>query len=85
MEMDFINKDRKKIHQSWFAENTVDYWRHSRMYDTIERFANFYKDLRWLTIGDGRFGLDSIRLRKKFEIKVFFHWIISEFSEVFKG
>ena len=78
MEMDFINKDRKKIHQSWFAENTVDYWRHSRMYDTIERFANFYKDLRWLTIGDGRFGLDSIRLRKKFEIKSIFPTDISE-------
>ena len=55
------------------------------MYDTIERFANFYKDLRWLTIGDGRFGLDSIRLRKKFEIKSIFPLIFRGFSEVFKG
>lgn len=77
MEMDFINEDRKKIHQSWFAENTVDFWRHSRMYDTIQQFALYYKDLSWLTIGDGRYGLDSIRLRKKFDIKNIFPTDIS--------
>src|SRR5262249_19841688 len=39
-------------------------WRHSRMYECAD-ILKIHPDASWLTIGDGRFGLDSIRLRKK--------------------
>lgn len=38
------------------------------MYDTMGPFARTLKDASWVTIGDGRFGLDSIRLKKLFGI-----------------
>jgi hypothetical protein len=60
---------REKVHESWFNEHTVDFWRHKRMYDTIAPLASFYDKGNWLTIGDGRYGLDSIRLKKLFGIK----------------
>lgn len=55
---------REAINQSWFVEDTVDYWRHKRMYDPLLPLLKSYPHSRWLTIGDGRFGLDAIKLNK---------------------
>lgn len=55
--------DRAAIHESWFREDTVDFWRHVRMYEPALAFTH-NSELKWLTIGDGRFGLDSLRIRK---------------------
>lgn len=71
MNDDVYKKERMSIHESWFHEDTVDSWRHRRMYNTIEPLASFYKDKKWLSIGDGRYGLDAYRLRKLFGIDVF--------------
>lgn len=43
----------------WTQKNTVDYWRHKRMYDTMLPLLSCYKDASWLTIGDGRYGTDA--------------------------
>lgn len=48
--------------QSWLRTDTADYWRHARMYEPAE-ILNSKHDGSWLTIGDGRWGLDSIRLK----------------------
>lgn len=69
MNKDAVNEERKKIHESWFDEGTVDFWRHKRMYQTIQPVAEYYKENKWLTIGDGRFGLDTIRLKKLFNLR----------------
>jgi ubiquinone/menaquinone biosynthesis C-methylase UbiE len=61
---DLTNDDRMKIHDAWFQEGTADYWRHDRMYKIAE-ILSADKDAHWLTIGDGRYGLDAIRLKKK--------------------
>jgi len=70
MDGELFNPSRKAIHESWFKEDTVDYWRHKRMYEAIEPIAKFYKDAQWVSIGDGRYGLDSYRLKKLFGINV---------------
>lgn len=51
-----------ELQKSWFREDNVDYWRHERMYQAIAPILQ--KNSKWLTIGDGRFGLDSIKLKK---------------------
>ena len=69
MNEDAFIEERKKIHESWFDSETVDFWRHNRMYATISPLANFYHKKKWLTLGDGRYGLDSYRLNKMFDLK----------------
>lgn len=64
-----LDTTRRAIHESWFNNNSVDFWRHCRMYNTISAIADEYNQAQWVTIGDGRFGLDSIRLKKLFGLK----------------
>lgn len=71
MNNDLYNENREKVHKSWFNETTVDFWRHDRMYQTITPIAKHFHKKSWLTVGDGRFGLDSVRLNKKFGIEIF--------------
>ena len=56
------NGDLTELQKSWFREDNVDYWRHERMYQSITPILQ--KNSKWITIGDGRFGLDSIKLKK---------------------
>jgi len=58
---DLIDPARQKIAASWFDPSSIDFWRHSRAYE-IADFLGGIQGERWLTIGDGRFGLDSVRL-----------------------
>ena len=51
------------IERSWFDEDTLDKWRHNRMMEPVNAFIT--KDSTWLTIGDGRFGLESIYIKKR--------------------
>ncbi len=59
---DAADPDREEIHEHWFRRDTADAWRHLRMYEPVQCFDH-RKDLSFLTIGDGRFGLDSIRIK----------------------
>lgn len=61
---ELVKEDRIRISQSWFDDTTADFWRHARMYECADALTH-QPDTSWLTIGDGRWGLDSIRLRKK--------------------
>ncbi|MEO0795008.1 MAG: class I SAM-dependent methyltransferase [Verrucomicrobiota bacterium] len=63
------DEERAGIRESWFDESTVDFWRHRHMYEQIEPVAEAFADSRWLTVGDGRFGLDAVRIKKLFGIK----------------
>jgi ubiquinone/menaquinone biosynthesis C-methylase UbiE len=54
----------QRITQTWFDESTADYWRHRRMYEAVDHLAA-WRGERWLTIGDGQFGLDSVRLERR--------------------
>lgn len=58
--------DEKRIARSetWLKTDTADYWRHARMYEAADVLAS-EPEAKWLTIGDGRLGLDAIRLRER--------------------
>src|SRR5688572_26138323 len=58
------SEESKTIQQSWFDENTVDYWRHSRMVRPLTQLLRHFPYAECVTVGDGRFGLDSVRLKK---------------------
>jgi len=49
----------KKIISSWLKLDTVDSWRHQRMYSYLNSILDIYKGNRWLTVGDGRYGTDA--------------------------
>lgn len=45
--------------ESWLHTDTVDYYRHHRMYACIDPLLKGDSDATWLTVGDGRFGRDA--------------------------
>jgi SAM-dependent methyltransferase len=59
---DAADPGRDAVREAWLRTDTADYWRHIRMYEGARAFIH-RPDLRWLTVGDGSYGLDSIRLR----------------------
>ena len=71
MNEDIHDLSRKDIHEAWFREDTVDFWRNKRMLDFISPIAKFYSKNTWVSIGDGRYGLDSIHLKKLYGLNVF--------------
>lgn len=58
------DEEAKRLQKTWFDEGTVDYWRHRRMYTPLQPLLDYYPNSEWLTIGDGRLGMDSIKLKK---------------------
>jgi ubiquinone/menaquinone biosynthesis C-methylase UbiE len=44
---------------SWKSLNTIDYWRHKRMYENIDPLIQKFPRASWLTVGDGRYGTDA--------------------------
>ncbi|MDR1163613.1 MAG: class I SAM-dependent methyltransferase [Candidatus Accumulibacter sp.] len=55
--------ERVATAETWFDKSTADYWRHERYYRFLEHMK--CKDRSWMTIGDGRWGLDSIAIRER--------------------
>lgn len=78
MDQDAMAKEREAIHATWFNEATTDFWRHKRMYETIRPLAEYYANKKWLTVGDGRYGLDAIRMKKFFQLQHVFPTDIGE-------
>jgi SAM-dependent methyltransferase len=58
------SEEHMKLTESWFDETTADYWLHSQMYEAVDCIKDMER-ASWLTIGDGRWGLDSIRIKKR--------------------
>ncbi|MAE65246.1 MAG: methyltransferase type 11 [Phycisphaeraceae bacterium] len=48
-----------EVAQTWCRRDTVDAWRHQRMYETIGPILAGDPGARWLTVGDGRYGQDA--------------------------
>ena len=49
----------------WLNADTVDSWRHQRMYSCLDPIIERDMPASWLTIGDGRYGADSRYIRSK--------------------
>ena len=48
-----------ELADTWKRFDTVDYWRHERMYNNILPVLQAYPESSWLTVGDGRYGTDA--------------------------
>jgi SAM-dependent methyltransferase len=62
--------------RSWLDENSVDYYRHTRSFEFARLIASqnensYPSEVKWLTVGDGRLGLDSARIKKAGFINVY--------------
>jgi ubiquinone/menaquinone biosynthesis C-methylase UbiE len=44
---------------TWKNKNTIDFWRHKRMYENLNPLVHNYPEASWLTVGDGRYGTDA--------------------------
>jgi ubiquinone/menaquinone biosynthesis C-methylase UbiE len=55
---------RSAIGMTWFANDTLDAWRHARMRSTVKPIILADADATWLTIGDGRYGTDAHQLHE---------------------
>jgi ubiquinone/menaquinone biosynthesis C-methylase UbiE len=56
-----IDPARQKISASWYDVTSADAWLQERTYEIADHLGGVQAE-KWLTIGDGRFGLDSVRL-----------------------
>lgn len=59
--------NKKNLHQEIMGSG-YDAFRHKRIVGQIHAFAEYFKNDSWLTIGDGRFGAESIYLKELFGI-----------------
>ena len=57
-----INQFPESLTSSWLDFSTADSWRHQRAFEAAELLTTDLS-LTWLTIGDGRLGIDSIRIK----------------------
>ncbi len=57
------NGDLTEDQKSWLRNDTVDFWRHDRMYKPLTPLLKNNPNTKWLTVGDARMGLDSIKLK----------------------
>lgn len=55
----YDQKGSSETTSSWKTDTSVDAWRHTRMYLTINPILETDVDANWLTVGDGRFGRDA--------------------------
>jgi ubiquinone/menaquinone biosynthesis C-methylase UbiE len=51
--------DRRKTGETWFRNDTLDYWRHERMRAPLNPIVTHDTAASWLTVGDGRYGTDG--------------------------
>ena len=59
-------RGEKETHaKTWFRKDTVDAWRHQRMYQALDPILHSDPKANWLTIGDGRFGKDAKYILEK--------------------
>ena len=54
-----ISGEKELQAKIWFEKDTVDAWRHQRMYQALDPILISDPKAKWLTVGDGRFGRDA--------------------------
>ena len=51
MDEELIDVERQSVHRSWFQEDTIDHWRHNRMYEPVFKCLSHTKNDLWLRVG----------------------------------
>ena len=60
-----VGGEKEAQAKTWFETDTVDAWRHQRMYKLLDPIIDTDKDAKWLTVGDGRYGKDGNYIQQK--------------------
>ena len=58
---------REEHANAWLKMDSVDAWRHKRIYECLDPLLVSDSPQSWLTVGDGRYGLDAQYLARKGE------------------
>lgn len=58
------NLDVEK-YKEWYKIDTIDIWRHIRMFEPVKIVLKNNPDSNWLTLADGGFGLSAIYIEKE--------------------
>lgn len=53
------NASKGEHARTWLQDDTVDAWRHKRMYRALDPILVAESSSTWLTVGDGRYGRDA--------------------------
>ena len=63
---EFTQKGKNAVHaKTWLEKDTVDAWRHQRLYQALDPILVTESQAKWLTIGDGRYGKDANYITEK--------------------
>ena len=63
---EYSHGGKKEAHaKKWFENDTVDAWRHQRMYQVLDPLLVENPQAKWLTVGDGRYGKDAKYILEK--------------------
>lgn len=54
---------RSETARSWLRAGTINSWRFERMYVCASPLLEAFPGANWLTVGDGRFGMDAMYLQ----------------------
>lgn len=57
--------DAEKRLKLLLDKSTADYWRQKQKFDTLTPLLNDKPQAKWLTVGDGGFGLDAVELKNR--------------------
>lgn len=63
-ESDSVSKTPEFV-DTWYREDTVDAWRHARMYGLLDPLLAAHPGATWVTVGDGRLGCDAHYIASK--------------------
>jgi ubiquinone/menaquinone biosynthesis C-methylase UbiE len=55
----YDSAESARLARTWTRQDTVDGWRHARMYRTLDPLLTARPGARWVTVGDGRYGTDA--------------------------
>lgn len=63
---DYTRNGAMKDHaRTWLQTDTVDSWRHNRMYSALDPLLKADPGAEWLTVGDGRYGSEAHYIMEK--------------------
>ena len=61
---DYAHDGPKADHaRAWLDEGCINTWRFNRMYALADPLLASHQGARWLTVGDGRYGMDAMYLK----------------------
>lgn len=61
----YDSAESARLARTWTRQDTVDGWRHARMYRTLDPLLAAHPGARWVTVGDGRYGTDAHYLESR--------------------